>query len=443
MRRGARRDEGAGARRIGRVAGAWLLGMGLAIGAATGDAHAQQPAPPPATAPPDAGTGPPAASQGAASGQSLDARLRADRAELDRIRAERTELEQRMAELRSSVHDLADEVANLDRQANATARAVRALDEQLVVINAQVQVATGKLVTAQDELVIKRAMLRHRLIDIYERGPLYSTEALLTAGSFGELVARYKYLHLLALRDQALVARVEVLGKQVARERRVLVSLQSSLAENRAEKADEEDRLRTLESQRERSLGQAERTQAATAARLRQIDLAESRLGSVINALEDARRRAAARPNAPAPSASTLTTRDLGRLDWPVDGTILYRFGRVINSNNTTTRWNGIGIGAPLGTSVHAVESGTVVVAEPIGTYGLTIIIQHGGGDYSVYGSLSKASVKKGATVDRGDVIGSVGRTDPDLPAHLHFEIRRDQGRAVDPLEWLRGGSAR
>jgi septal ring factor EnvC (AmiA/AmiB activator) len=286
-------------------------------------------------------------------------------------------------------------------------------------------------------------MLRHRLIDIYERGPLYSTEALLTAGSFGELVARYKYLHLLALRDQALVARVEQLGKQIARQRRVLVSLQSALSDNREEKATEEERLRALEAERERSLTQAQRSQVATAARMRQIDLAETRLGSVINALEDARRKAAARPNAPAPSASTLTTRDLGRLDWPVDGTILYRFGRVINPNNTTTRWNGIGIGAPLGTSVHAVESGLVVVAEPIGTYGLTVIIQHGGGDYSVYGSLSKANLKKGASVERGDVIGLVGRTDPDLPAHLHFEIRRDQGRAVDPLDWLRGGRAR
>ena len=257
--------------------------VSLALAAAPSAGTAQQPT----TTPPDAGTGAAAGAPAAPSGQSLDARLRADRAELDRIRAERTELEQRMAELRSSVHDLADEIANLDRQANATARAVRTLDEQLVVINAEVQGATAKLVTAQDELAIKRAMLRHRLIDIYKRGPLYSTEALLTADSFGELVARYKYLHLLALRDQALVARVEQLGKQIARQRRALVSLQGELADNREEKAAEEGRLRALESERERSLTQAQHTQVVTAARMHQIDLAESRLGSVINALEE------------------------------------------------------------------------------------------------------------------------------------------------------------
>ncbi len=349
-----------------------------------------------------------------------------------------------MADLRSSVHDLSEEVDNLDRQLDATSRLVRALDEQLVEINTEVRNATGQLVQAEDELVIKRAMLRHRLVDIYKRGPLYTTEALLTAESFGALVARYKYLHLIALRDQALVARVELLRNQVSHQRRVLVGLQNEVQDNREEKTLEQERLRSLADEREASLAQAKRSQQATATRLAQIGLAEMRLSAVINSIEDARRKAASRPHAPAATtASTLTTRDLGALDWPVEGTVLYRYGRVVNPNNTTTRWNGIGIGAAVGTAVRAVESGVVVVAEPIGTYGPTIILEHGGGDYSVYGSLSRIDVKKGSHVERGEVIGAVGRSDPDLPAHLHFEIRRDQGRAVDPLEWLRGGTSR
>jgi septal ring factor EnvC (AmiA/AmiB activator) len=66
------------------------------------------------------------------------------------------------------------------------------------------------------------------------------------------------------------------------------------------------------------------------------------------------------------------------------------------------------------------------------------VIVQHGGGDYSVYGSLSSIAVAKGAVVSKGQVLGSVGSADPELPPHLHFEMR-PQGRAVDPLEWLRG----
>ena len=123
-------------------------------------------------------------------------------------------------------------------------------------------------------------------------------------------------------------------------------------------------------------------------------------------------------------------------LGWPVNGSLLYRFGRVV-TNNTTTRWNGIGIAAPAGTAVHAVAGGEVVLAESMGTYGLTVIVQHGGGDYSVYGSLATIEVTKGQQVAKGQAIGTVGATDPELPAHLHFEIR-PKGRAMDPLVWLK-----
>ena len=151
-----------------------------------------------------------------------------------------------------------------------------------------------------------------------------------------------------------------------------------------------------------------------------------------------ARRRAPAEtPPAPPPSASTLKTSDFGKLNWPVEGTIIYRFGRVVNPNNTTVKWNGIGIAAPRGTPVKAIASGHVVVAESFGTYGPTVIVQHGGGDYSVYSSLARIDVTKGATVSKGEVVGTVGTNDPAQEAHLHFEIR-PHGRAVDPLTWLR-----
>jgi septal ring factor EnvC (AmiA/AmiB activator) len=120
-----------------------------------------------------------------------------------------------------------------------------------------------------------------------------------------------------------------------------------------------------------------------------------------------------------------------------VEGNLLYRFGRVVNPNNTTTRWNGIGIGAATGTSVRTIGAGQIMVAETFGTYGLTVIVQQGGGDYAVYGSLGSVAVKKGDIVSRGQVIGTVGSADPELPAHLHFEFR-PEGRAVDPLDYLR-----
>lgn len=369
---------------------------------------------------------------------NAEAKVRAQRDELDRIRRERSALEEKMSQLQGTVHDLAEEVTNLDSQADATARAVRTLDVQVNAIGDEVSDATGNLVRAEDELAIKRAVLHRRLADIYKRGPLYSYEALLSAQTFAELVARYKYLHLLALRDRALVHRVEELRNQIGRQRGLLVRLRTDVESSRSERSREEQRLRTLEEQRQQSLTQAKRSARQTEARIRQIERDETRVSDRIAALEVARRRAeaAARSRGTARPA-TPTVRPSANLDWPVEGALLYRFGRVVNPNNTTTRWNGIGIGAVAGTAVRTIGAGQIMVAETFGTYGLTVIVQQGGGDYAVYGSLASVAVKKGEIVSRGQVIGTVGSADPELPSHLHFEFR-PEGRAVDPLDYLK-----
>ena len=369
--------------------------------------------------------------------QNTTEKLKTQKDELDRIRGERADLQRKMRELRSTVHDLSAERTNLERQADATARVLRTLDQQLTSLADETHEATAELVRAQDELAVKRSVLRHRVREIYKRGALYSVEAIMSAQSFGELVARYKYLHLVAQRDRSLVQRVEALGEQIGKQRQTLVTLRNDVESSRQEKADEEKRLRTLEGQRGKSLAQAQRSQQQTEARLTQITRDEQRIASLIASLETERKKSEGRSGNAFTSTSTLRTADLGKFDWPVDGTILYRFGRVVNPNNTTVRWNGIGIAAPAGTPVKAISAGSVIAAEAFGTYGLTVIVNNGGGDYSMYGSLGRISVNKGDKVAKGQTIGTVGKSDPELDAHLHLEIRPN-GRAVDPLEWLR-----
>ena len=364
-------------------------------------------------------------------------RLRQQRDSLARIKDERAELQRRARDLQSTAHDLSEERIILDQQANATARVVRSLDQQLAALADEERDATAHLVRAQDELAIKRSILHHRVREIYKRGALYSVEALLSAQSFGELVARYKYLHLVAQRDRSLVGRVDTLGQRVAQERQQLLRLRENVESSRKDKADEELRLRSLEGERGRSLVQTQQRQRQTASRLAQLTRDAARLGTFIANFDVERRRLEKRPGTTAASVSSMKTSDFGRLDWPVDGTILYSFGRVVNPTNTTTAWQGVGIAAPIGTPVKAVAAGIVVFDSPNGTFGLTVVLHHGGGDYSVYSSLDRSMVAKSASVTKGQVIGTVGKSDPDLEAHLHFEVRPKQ-RAVDPLEWLR-----
>lgn len=363
--------------------------------------------------------------------QTPDERLRQQREQLERIRRERDSLQTEARELQGRVTTLAERAGNLARQAEATARLVRSLDAQLASITTEVKSVNENLERTEAEAQERRQTLRQRVRDIYKRGPLFAAEALLSARSFGELVARYRYLHELALYDRAVVRRVEELYAQIEAQRQLLVRLQEEFARNREEKVREQRRLRDLEAQQRRALAQARQSAQQVEARLAQIRRDEARVAQLIASFEAARRRGGAAVD----EEFALNTSDFGRLNWPVDGDILYHYGRAVNPNNTAIRWNGIGIAAPLGSPVRAIADGEVVMADPIGTYGLTVIVQHGG-DYSVYGSLQRAAVRKGTRVTRGDVIGYVGRADPDMEPHLHFEIR-PQGRATDPLEWL------
>jgi murein hydrolase activator len=371
--------------------------------------------------------------------ESAEARVNAQRDELARIRAERDELEKKMSGLQNTAHEIRDEVNLLDKQHDATARMVKSLDQQMIAITDEVQTTTNDLQKSEREASMKRTVLQRRLIEIYKRGPLYSAEVLFSAQSVGQLVARYKYLHLLALRDKGLVHRLDELHDKIESQQIQLVRLQNSVAENRSQKEREAARLAELEKEQAKNLVRVQEDTKRTKARLAELEKSEARLNNLIASFEAERRRASGR-GAAALAPSSIRTTDIGRLDWPVNGAFLYRFGRFVNPNNTTTRWNGIGISAPVGTMVKSVSAGMVAYAGPMGTYGNTVILEHGGGDYSVYGSLDKIAVRKGTRVIKGQPLGTVGVSDPALGSHLHFEIRRG-GPAVDPAEWLRAAA--
>ena len=176
---------------------------------------------------------------------------------------------------------------------------------------------------------------------------------MLSARSFGELVARYKYLHLLALRDRSLVGRVEQLRDEVEQERdRARHAAKRARGESQRQAARRGTAARARARARDEPRADEARGESGRGApRAHQGD--ETQLTNEIASLDAARRRTeTARPTR-ARAASTIKTSDYGKLDWPVDGSLVYTFGKAQTSNNTTIRWNGVGIKASVGTSVR------------------------------------------------------------------------------------------
>ena len=137
-----------------------------------------------------------------------------------------------------------------------------------------------------------------------------------------------------------------------------------------------------------------------------------------------------------------MTSGDAGTLDWPVEGEVIYRFGRERRPNGTVLRWNGLGIQAPPGEPVRAVRDGTVVLAGPFEGYGPTVVVSHGDGFYTLYLYLEEIGVIDGREVRAGQVVGTVGGAATPEGPHIEFQIRAPveggSPQARDPLQWLK-----
>ena len=359
---------------------------------------------------------------------------------LEVIRAERDRLEQQRRRLQGQVHDVNDELTNLERQRESTHRIVNEIERQIGGLASQLDRSSAELILAQDNLAERRAVLERRLLDIYKRGPLHTFQVLLAAEGFGDLLSRYKYLYLSSQQDRSLVTDVEKLRNRVVTQRNNILNVRGELDRRRDEREAEFSKYSELASERSRRLQTLQRSARSTERRLTELQKDESRLNGLLASLERARRdelaRGALRGAVSAPGS--ITTADLGKLDWPVEGAIVYKFGRDTLPSGGIIRWNGVGIAAGVGTSVKAVEAGKVRLVGQFGTYGLTVVVEHGNGYYSVYSHLESAAVKLAASIGKGGVVGTVGGQNSDYGPHLHFEIRGENQIALDPTTWLR-----
>lgn len=364
--------------------------------------------------------------------------IEASRKRLEDIRAERDRLRREQDRLEGQVRNAGAELTNIERQREVTNQLVNELERQMRGLGEQLGSSSQQLALAQDNLADRRAVAERRLVDIYKRGPLYTFQVLLTAETFGDLLTRYKYLYLQNRQDRSLVEDIRRLETRIRQRRGELVNVQEDLDRRREERASELKSYQALAEERTARLGRLRKTSEAGQLRLSQLEKDEAKLNDVLAALSTKRPTRTATPRPTAPGGGDLTTAELGSLDWPVSGRILFRFGRDTLPSGAVIRRNGIGIAAPLGTPVKAVSSGRVALVQRLGTYGLTVVVEHGNGYFSLYMQLASASVVKDATIQKGEVIGTVGGENTDQGPHLYFEIRGENQIALDPTDWLR-----
>ena len=155
--------------------------------------------------------------------------------------------------------------------------------------------------------------------------------------------------------------------------------------------------------------------------------------------VSDALPPAAAPPSAvepaPAPDHSTAVekAKGIGKFRWPVRGRVIAGFGKHADGS----RSDGIKLAVPVGTEVHAAETGVVAFADDVlKDYGNLILLRHDDGWISAYAHNDELLVKRGDRVRRGQVIAKAGKTGNAETPQLHFELRKGSS-PVDPIPHL------
>ena len=135
---------------------------------------------------------------------------------------------------------------------------------------------------------------------------------------------------------------------------------------------------------------------------------------------------------------SVVTAVAFTPMGYPRISSLTSRFGYRSDpfSSSRAEYHPGIDFKGSYGDAVKCTANGRVVSAGWAGGYGNCVRVKHNNGFETVYGHLSRITVKVGQKVNVGDKVGQVGSTGRSTGAHLHYEVRQN-GKPVNPTKFL------
>jgi len=316
------------------------------------------------------------------------------------------------------------------------------LDVMITDKNAEIELTKSELSEAIQLEAEQYEDMKLRIKYMYERGETTFLDLIFEASDMTQLLNRADYITSISQYDRAMLDRyVELKETIVAKkaglelEQQELLTLQESTRAKKesvelliAEKSREIQDYETRIASAEERLDEYEADLKAQEAKIRQIE-AEIRRRE-----EEARKAAEA-------AGKTYNTASIGNINFiwpcPASSRITSAFGgRSSPTKGASTDHKGIDIGAATGSDILASAAGEVIISTYSYSAGNYIMINHGGGVYSVYMHCSKLLASVGDQVTQGQVIAKVGSTGYSTGPHLHFGIRVD-GNYVNPTNYV------
>lgn len=359
------------------------------------------------------------------------------KSDLEKIRQEIKKNRAEAEKLKSKETSITGEVQHLDKEIDLRGKLVSRLEKDLTREEEELVAITQRLGSTQQRLASRKEILRKRLRSVYERGLPGLLEVILSWDALPRLSLRLEYLSRVLAYDRKIVEDISRLKGDIEREGSEKEAKIRSIAGRKTEVGREKRSLESTSQEKKKLLSSVRNEKKKREKMIAELTQQEKNLQALIQKLEEERLRAEREGRGKAGPIAGL----YGKLPWPVRGEVITRFGTNYDPvYKTRIPSQGVDIAAALGAPVKAVEAGKVEYADWWQAYGKMVIVNHGGGYYTVYAHLDDVTVAAGSQVAREQKIGTVGKTGSLLGPALHFELRRGK-EALDPLKWLKSAA--
>lgn len=353
--------------------------------------------------------------------------------EYRKIQKEISRQKKKIEEIKHHESSILLEIENINKQIKQTEEQIRKYKNRLSETEAKISKLETEINNHLRNIQKHKDWLKRKLVAIHKYGNYSDTlMLLLNSDDISQLMRTGKYLHYISIFEHNIIENYKNSLLELTEKEKKLSALKKELENNQKKVKSEEEILSEKKGQKESILSTVRKQHESHKRVLKELQDASNRILEIIRESE---RKEKGKEYVP---EGVEFAKLKGRLPWPVDGKVALPYGSQKDPQfNTPIFRSGAFIQSVSDAYVKAVYTGKVVFAEWFKGYGQLVIINHGDGYHTLYGSLSEIFIRVGDIIKSKQVIGRTGMSGLMNSPGLYFELRY-KGKPLDPLQWLK-----
>lgn len=362
------------------------------------------------------------------------------------------DVQNQLTQVQQEKQETAKDIETLMDQLDSATAKLSGLNVQIENTTEDLEENAKQLDEAEKRVETRDELLKKRMRIMYENGSVSYLEVVLNSTSFSDFIDRMSALKSIVGQDKEILE-ANKKDRALVAEKKQQIEKQLAYVKNLyAQTEDLKQDLLVKEKAKEvkiASLSAEQQHLEEISSEQEQAIMEYAKKESQLQAKKAADAKAAAAAAAASKNSSFVSSGSGGGPAAGSGGSMGYPLpkrvslssgygGRVDPINGSYAGHTGIDMPSPQGTDIYAAESGTVLVASEWSGYGNCVIIDHGGGVWTLYGHIRNGGIKvsKGQSVKRGEKIAEVGSTGRSTGNHLHFEVRINS-KPVNPSSYI------